>query len=137
VTEVTPGELAALLDAAREVRERAYAPYSGFRVGAAVLSDDGRTFPGVNVEIASYPVGGCAEEAAIQRAVTDGARRIVAAAVASSGAAPTWPCGACRQRLHEFGPGMLVVSEGRGGEPIARPLTELLPDAFGPSDLEA
>jgi cytidine deaminase len=121
--------------AAREARDRAYAPYSGFHVGAALLSDDGRVFPGANVENASYGLSMCAERTAAYRAVADGARGIVVVAVTASNEEPTWPCGACRQVLNEFGPRALVVSEGLGGRREERGLEHLLPDAFGPSDL--
>jgi cytidine deaminase len=121
--------------AAAEARERAYAPYSGFLVGAAVKADDGRVFTGVNVENASYPLSVCAERTAVQRAVAEGVRRLVAVAVVASNDEPTWPCGGCRQVLLEFGPDMTVVSQGLGGSRSERPLRELLPEAFGPGDL--
>ena len=126
----------ALLEAAREARENAYAPYSRFLVGAAVLTDDGEIFAGANVENASYPLSVCAERSAVQRAVSEGARRLVAVAVVgSSPDGPTWPCGGCRQVLHEFALDLVVVSEGPGGMRDERDLAELLPDAFGPEDL--
>jgi len=125
----------ALVAAAREVRERAYAPYSGFLVGAAALADDGRVFQGVNVENASYPQSICAERTAVVRAVAEGARRLVAVAVVASNDEPTWPCGGCRQVLHEFGPEMIVISEGLSGKREERRLADLLPDSFGPDDL--
>jgi cytidine deaminase len=124
-----------LVGAAREARERAYAPYSGFLVGAAIQADDGRVFTGVNVENASYPLSVCAERTAVQRAVAEGARRLTAVAVVASNDEPTWPCGGCRQVLLEFGADMVVVSEGLGGSQMKRPLKELLPEAFGPDDL--
>jgi cytidine deaminase len=104
-------------------------------VGAAVLSDDGRVFQGVNVENASYPQSICAERTAVVRAVAEGARRLVAVGVVASNDQPTWPCGGCRQVLHEFGPDMVVVSEGLSGERAERRLPDLLPDSFGPDDL--
>ena len=124
----------ALLEAARRAREHAYAPYSGFAVGAAVHTDAG-TFAGANVEIASYPVGTCAERAAAAAAVSAGARRIAAVVVTTRAARPTPPCGMCRQFLYEFGPGMAVISEGGDGTRRRWRLSELLPDAFGPGDL--
>ncbi|HZA26798.1 MAG TPA: cytidine deaminase [Actinomycetota bacterium] len=126
----TAEQLDSLLAAAHEVRGRAYAPYSGFRVGAAVLAEDGRVFPGANVENASYPLSACAERSAVQRAVSDGARKLVAVAVRGSEETPTWPCGGCRQVLYEFGPEMTVVSESDSGEREERRLADLLPDAF-------
>jgi cytidine deaminase len=128
--------VASLRAAAREARERAYAPYSGFQVGAALLTDDGRTFTGANVENASYGLSMCAERTAVFHAVAEGARGLRAVAVSATGDEPTWPCGACRQVLHEFGPDMVVISEGLGGRTEERKLTELLPLAFGPADLE-
>ncbi len=130
-----PDQIDALIEEARRTREQAYAPYSGFLVGAVVLDEDGRTFPGCNVENASYPLSVCAERTAVQRAVSEGARGLVAVAVVASGDTPTWPCGGCRQVLHEFGPDMLVVSEAPDGTREQRRLTDLLPDAFGPQDL--
>jgi cytidine deaminase len=126
----------ALLAAAREARDRAYAPYSGFQVGAALLADDGRVVPGSNVENASYGLSMCAERTAAFRAASEGVRRLEAVAVVASNDEPTWPCGACRQVLFEFGPHMVVISEGLGGRREERTLAELLPDAFGPADLE-
>jgi cytidine deaminase len=133
--EPSTEQVEALLAAAREARERAYAPYSGFRVGAAVLTDDARVIPGANVENASYPLSVCAERTAVQRAASEGSRGLAAVAVVASGDGPPWPCGGCRQVLHEFGPDMLVLVEGAGGELFRRRLPELLPEAFGPSDL--
>jgi cytidine deaminase len=124
----------ALLAAARRARENAYAPYSGFQVGAAVESDVGR-FAGANVENAAYPTGTCAERNAAGAAVSAGARRIGAIVVTTFAERPTPPCGQCRQFLHEFGPAMLVISESRDGTRRRWRLTDLLPDAFGPSDL--
>jgi cytidine deaminase len=120
---------------ARAARDRAYAPYSRFHVGAALLADDGRVIPGANVENASYGLSMCAERTAAFRAASEGARRLVAVAVVASNEEPTWPCGACRQVLWEFGPDMVVVSEGSGGRREERRLADLLPDAFGPADL--
>jgi cytidine deaminase len=87
------------------------------------------------VENASYGLSMCAERTAVHTAVSEGVRKIEAIAVVSGNERPTWPCGACRQVLHEFGPDLLVVSEGSGGERMERRLSELLPDAFGPDDL--
>ncbi len=126
----------ALLDAAREARENAYAPYSRYLVGAAVLTDDGEIFAGANVENAAYPLSVCAERSAVQRAASEGARRLVAVAVVgSSPDGPAWPCGGCRQVLHEFSQDLVVISEGPGGMRDERELAELLPNAFGPEDL--
>jgi cytidine deaminase len=125
-----------LLLEARAARERAYAPYSNFLVGAAVATDAG-VFHGANVENASYGVSICAERVAAGAAVGGaGARVIDAVALAGSALSPTPPCGACRQFLYEFNPDMLVVSEGRNGERKTWRLTELLVEGFGPKDLE-
>jgi cytidine deaminase len=125
----------ALVAAAHEARDRAYAPYSGFQVGAALLTDDGSRFTGANVENASYGLSMCAERTAVFHAVAQGVRRLQAVAVVASNDEPTWPCGACRQVLYEFGPDLVVISEGKGGRREERSLGELLPEAFGPNDL--
>ncbi|MBI2373075.1 MAG: cytidine deaminase [Deltaproteobacteria bacterium] len=131
----------ALLDAARAVRANAYAPYSRFEVGAAVLDGEGRIFVGVNVENSSYPVGICAEVNAIGTAVTSGARSIVAIAVVTplspKGELGT-PCGACRQAIAELAaPGLPVILGSPDPDvPTLRfSIEELLPRAFGPSSL--
>ena len=122
--------------AATEARGRAYAPYSGFRVGAAVLADDGRIFAAPNVENASYGMSLCAERGAVHKAVSEGAGRLEAVAVVASGEGHTWPCGGCRQVLWEFaGADTPVVAEAAGGVRARWRLGDLLPDAFGPDDL--
>jgi cytidine deaminase len=121
-----------LVSAARKARKRAYAPYSNFFVGAAVLAD-GMIYSGVNVESASYPLSVCAERNAVAAAVAAGKRKIRAVAVVASDADPTPPCGGCRQVLHEFGPEMLVVCESDDGRRAEWVLTSLLPAAFGAS----
>jgi cytidine deaminase len=123
-----------LVAAARDVRQHAYAPYSGFKVGAAVLAG-GRVFTGVNVENASYPMTMCAERNAVAAAVVAGERTIDCVAVVADEDRPTSPCGGCRQVLWEFGPSSLVVSETPGGTRVMWALEDLLPDAFGPDDL--
>ncbi|QAA75992.1 MAG: Cytidine deaminase [Candidatus Bipolaricaulis sibiricus] len=125
-----------LVAAAVEARRRAYAPYSGFPVGAALLSKGGRLFTGCNVENASYGLTVCAERVALFKAVSEGVREFEAIAVAC-GDGPCSPCGACRQALYEFAPDLKVIladAEGRSWEVTSLP--ELLPRAFGPSDLE-
>jgi cytidine deaminase len=126
--------LEGLVEAARAVREQAYAPYSGFAVGAALLAE-GRVFTGVNVENASYPISVCAERNAVAAMVAAGGRRVDAVAVVTDGAAPTPPCGGCRQCLWEFGPEAVVLAVTLKGERARWPLAQLLPHAFGPSDL--
>lgn len=120
----------ALLAFAREAQEKAYAPYSGFRVGAAVYSADGEIFQGVNVENAAYGSTLCAERGAIMAAVAAGYRDISAIAVVGDSEAPTVPCGACRQFLAEFNPEMRVIMGGRTDEVMVMTLDELLPEAF-------
>ena len=119
---------------ARDAMDRAYAPYSGFAVGAAIVAN-GQIFTGQNIENASYPVSVCAERNAVGRMIDAGERRIDVVAVVTAGETPTPPCGACRQVLWEFGPGSLVVAETTGGERIMWALEDLLPSAFGPDDL--
>ena len=125
----TPAELA-LYERARALRERAYAPYSEFPVGAVLLAEDGRTFEGVNVENGSIGLTICAERSACVRAVSEGARRFTAIGVSTHDSALTGsPCGACRQFLSEFGLDLRVVYR-REGEVVAEPLSALLPAAF-------
>lgn len=119
-----------LLGAARDAMRSAYAPYSGFRVGAALEAEDGRRFAGGNVENASYPVGMCAEQSALAAAVTAGARRFRRLALAVSDGEAVTPCGKCRQALAEFGTDLEVVSEGAGSGRKEWSLAELLPEAF-------
>ena len=119
-----------LLERAREVRRNAYAPYSRFHVGAALLAADGRVFTGVNVENVAYPIGVCAERTAVGRAISDGARDFVAVAVIGpDDHAPCTPCGGCRQFLHEFGPGMIVITPQGDGIWMTT-VGDLLPGAF-------
>ncbi len=124
-----------LVRRAVEARARAYAPYSGFAVGAALLAKDGRIFTGCNVENASYGLTVCAERVALFKAVSEGAQEFVALAVAC-GESPCAPCGACRQVLHEFAPNLLVIMADARGELLSKKkLSELLPCGFGPKDL--
>ena len=119
-----------LVAAARDVRANAYAPASRFLVGAALLTDDGRTFVGCNVENASYGLTICAERAAVCAAVAAGARRVVAVAIVTGRAEPVRPCGGCRQVLAEFGPDMQVVLAGSGEAVVTTTLAKLLPEPF-------
>ena len=111
--------------------EGAYAPYSGYMVGAALLTADGRIYTGANVENSSYPAGICAERVAVAKAVTDGNREFSAIAVAAPGTGgPAWPCGVCRQFLFEFGGGLRVISGPDEERLEAYTLDELLPNGF-------
>jgi cytidine deaminase len=127
----------ALMAAAIAAREKAYAPYSRFAVGAALRCEGGAIHAGCNVENAAYPQGSCAEAGAIAAMVLAGGRRITEIVVAGAGAEPCTPCGGCRQRLREFGgPELLVrVVDEHGTERLRRLLRELLPDSFGPENL--
>jgi cytidine deaminase len=111
------------------VRRNAHAPYSGFAVGAAVRAD-GRTFAGVNVENASFPLSACAERNALAAAIAAGATDIDAVAVVAGEDDATPPCGACRQVLVELAPGATVVSESARGRRRTWAVGDLLPDAF-------
>lgn len=129
-------EIEEALRLAREAMDRAYAPYSGFHVGAAIVAG-GRIFTGQNIENASYPMSMCAERNAVAAMVSEGVRQIRCVAVVTAAARPTPPCGGCRQVLWEFGNEALVVSETTAGERAMWALEDLLPHAFGPSDLRA
>lgn len=117
-----------LIAAARRARALAYAPYSKYKVGAAVLTSDGEVFTGCNVENASYGLSQCAERVAIAKMVSAGKRKI--AAIAVSGAGRPSPCGACRQVVWEFGPNAKVILAGAGKKPSVKNIAQLLPQAF-------
>ncbi|APX90275.1 cytidine deaminase [Brevirhabdus pacifica] len=120
-----------LLDAAIKVRENAHAPYSGFRVGAALRGSDGRIYVGCNVENVAYPEGTCAEAGAIAAMVAAGVTRLEEVVVVAGGAAPVAPCGGCRQKLREFGgPDVTVTMRNLDGAEVRQTLAELLPGAF-------
>ena len=124
-----------LMRAAREAAERAYAPYSNFLVGAAILTEGGSVYAGCNVENASYGLSICAERNAATTMISAGGddRRIKSVAVFSLNAAPCFPCGACRQFLREFGCEEVVVEDASG--PRRYPFEEMLPNSFGPEHL--
>lgn len=122
--------MAKLRAEARRAMERAYAPYSGFRVGAAVETVEGAIHAGCNVENASFSVTMCAERVAIGAAVAAGGRSLRCVYVCSTSAEPVPPCGVCRQALAEFGPDLEVVSEGSHGRVQRWNLGELLPEQF-------
>jgi cytidine deaminase len=127
-----------LVDEAAAVRERAYAPYSGFRVGAAIRAESGRVHLGVNVENAAYPEGTCAEAGAIAAMVAAGDARIVEVAVIADAPRPVPPCGGCRQKLAEFAaPEARVTLATTQGARFETTVGALLPGAFLASDMEA
>jgi cytidine deaminase len=120
-----------LYEAARSVRANAYAPYSNYRVGAALDAGDGNVYLGVNVENASYGLTVCAERSAIASAISTGARRFETIAIAGPDDTLCSPCGACRQVLAEFNPLLRVIFTTPEG-PVSTTLSELLPHSFGP-----
>lgn len=122
-----------LLALARKAMERSYSPYSGYAVGAALLCADGRVFQGCNIENASFGLTNCAERTAMFKAISEGAEAFTSIAIAARNSAP-WPCGACRQVLNEFAPGIRVLVTWEGGTD-EKPLSELLPCGFGPKSL--
>lgn len=124
-----------LIRKANEAREQAYAPYSRYQVGAAVLTADGQVFTGCNIENAAYPSSLCAERVAIFKAVSEGHRQLRAIAVVTSNGGS--PCGGCRQVMREFGGKQLVVLIADGSGTLLEELTleELLPRSFGPEEL--
>ena len=121
--------------AARTAARTAYAPYSKFPVGAAVLAGSGKIYAGCNVENASYGLCNCAERTAIFSAVAAGEKKIWAVAVFTPTPEPTMPCGACRQVINEFGPDATILSVCDSARRIETTLDALLPAAFGPKDL--
>jgi cytidine deaminase len=123
-----------LIEVAQQARQWAYAPYSHYSVGAAVLTASGRIYDGVNVENSSYPNGICAERVAIFKAVSQGERKFLAIAVVTDNGGT--PCGACRQVISEFGlDTRVLLADGQGRLLSDQPLSDLLPGAFGPKDL--
>ena len=133
--KVTDATLRRLEKAARAAAGRAYAPYSRFPVGAAVVGSSGRVYSGCNVENASFGLCNCAERTAIFSAVAAGETAVVAVVVYTPTPLPTAPCGACRQVINEFGPDALVISVCDSKNRIDTRLSALLPGAFGPGDL--
>lgn len=123
-----------LIAAASEARQWAYAPYSEYKVGAALLTASGRIYDGVNVENAAYPSSICAERVAVFKAVSEGEHEFVAIAVVTANGGT--PCGSCRQVLSEFGGETQVIVASADGELLMETsVSDLLPGAFGPTDL--
>ncbi len=128
-------EIHRLIEAAIKARELAYAPYSNFHVGAAVLTEGGNIFTGCNVENASFGATICAERVAVCKAVSEGQRKFRAIAVVYGHEGLATPCGICRQFIYEFGADILVVSANLAGEYKVKPIRELLPEGFGGDSL--
>ncbi len=119
-----------LIAAAREVRKNAYAKFSGFEVGAAILTDDGKIITGCNVENSSFGLTICAERTAVFKAVSEGEKKFKAIVVASGSNPPARPCGACRQVLYEFNPDMKILCVNSNNEKDNFVLSDLLPEGF-------
>lgn len=130
---MTDKELIAL---AVEMQQRSYVPYSHFPVGAALLCSDGTVFTGCNVENAAYGSTICAERTALVKAVSEGHTDFSAIAITGQGEDFCWPCGACRQMLYEFAPGLKILVSRRDGEVVSTTLNQLFPHGFGPKSLE-
>lgn len=128
---MTPEEL---IDLAKQVRKMAYAPYSRYKVGAALLGKSGQIYTGCNVENASYGHTICAERAAVLKAVSEGEREFEAVAVVTKNGGS--PCGACRQVLSEFSPELIIYIADKDGAYRTTTLKKLLPDSFTPAHLE-
>ena len=133
-----PGQakLRSLVEAARKARLHAYSPYSGVKIGAAVLTSEGAIYSGANIENASYGLSCCAERTAIFKAVSEGAKKIVAIAVVGKSEDFTKPCGACRQVMVEFNPRMKVLRRGMDGFSEDGTASSLLPAHFNPPELQ-
>jgi cytidine deaminase len=131
---ITKDEQNRLVAAAQKASERAYAPFSKFFVGAAIVTSTGQTYTGCNVENSSYGLTNCAERTAIFSAVADGADNgkldIRAVAAIHRDGLPCAPCGACRQVIFEFGPEAIVIYRGANGEFVQTPIKSLLPEGF-------
>ncbi len=129
------GRYGSLVEAAKKARSNAYSPYSGVKIGAAVLTADGSVYTGANIENASYGLSCCAERTAIFKAVSEGKKRIVAIAVVGKSEDFTKPCGACRQVMVEFNSKMKVLRRGVDGFSEDGTASELLPAHFSPAEL--
>ncbi|SDZ20028.1 cytidine deaminase [Proteiniborus ethanoligenes] len=129
-------DIKSLIEKAIEARERAYVPYSNFKVGAALLSKNGNVYTGCNIESASYTPTICAERTAISKAVSEGDREIEAIAVIGEIDNYTYPCGVCRQVIREFGKDATLIIAKNKDEYKTYKLKDLLPHSFGPEDLQ-
>ena len=134
-SSLAPDQLSKMTEIARKAASSAYAPYSNFHVGAAVLFENGEIVGGANVENACYGLGNCAERSAIFAGATKGFRKITAVVVYTPTQTPTFPCGACRQVINEFGPEAEIISLCDSNAVVRTTLSQLLPDSFGPKDL--
>lgn len=136
VSNLTKQEIENLINAARQAREKAYAPYSNFAVGAALLDDEGEIYTGCNVENVSYGLTNCAERTAIFKSVSEGKTKFKAIAIYADTETYCTPCGACRQVIAEFGQDIVVIQANRHGEYIIKTINELLPGGFTPEMLK-
>lgn len=125
-----------LLELALDARKNAYVPYSGYAVGAALLTEDGKVFAGCNIENAAYGNTLCAERTALVKAISEGCRKFTRLAVVGNSTDYCWPCGACRQMLYEFAPDLEVLVARKDHQFVKFPLRALLPHGFGPESLD-
>lgn len=125
-----------LLELALDARKNAYVPYSGYAVGAALLTEDGKVFAGCNIENAAYGNTLCAERTALVKAVSEGCRKFTRLAVVGNSTDYCWPCGACRQMLYEFAPDLEVLVARKDHQFVKFPLRALLPHGFAPESLD-
>ncbi len=128
-------EINKLIDVAIKARSQSYSPYSGFAIGAALLTVDGQVFTGTNVENAAYGLTNCAERTAVFKAVSEGYREYEAIAIVADTERPVPPCGSCRQVLQEFGNDIIVIMANLKGENIQYTVSDLLPGAFDRKDM--
>ena len=119
-----------LLEIAKKAMRNAYAPYSNFKVGAALLCSDGTVFTGCNIENASYGAANCAERTAVFKAVSEGHRDFYAIAIVSSSGEETFPCGICRQVLAEFAPNIRVILSNKENIPVSYKFQDIMPYIF-------
>jgi cytidine deaminase len=129
-------EVVKLIKMAIEAREKAYVPYSGFKVGASILTKEGKVFTGCNIESASYSPTICAERTALAKAVSEGYRDIDTVVVVGSFEKLSYPCGVCRQMIREFGEDIKIIVAKSTEKYKEYTIRELLPESFGPEDLE-